>query len=85
MGYTASMKFEQKKIINRLKRVQGQIDALADAIETNNSCDTVVPQFLAVRGAISSALLTYLELSIADCSKNSPDKLQDLITTLIKK
>lgn len=75
---------EHKKITHRLRRVQGQIDALIESIESQTVCDVVVPQFLAVRGAVSSALIAYLEQSITECAKKDPAQLQQLVATLVK-
>ncbi|MFN3188464.1 MAG: metal-sensing transcriptional repressor [Candidatus Paceibacteria bacterium] len=75
---------EHKKIIHRLRRVQGQIDALVESIDKQTDCDIVVPQFLAAQGAVGAALITYLEQSITLCADKDPEQLKNLISTLIK-
>lgn len=71
-------------ISNRLKRISGQVLRLEDQISNKEVCDNVIPQFLAVRGALNSALLAYLKESIESCEKSDRDTLERLLAHLIK-
>jgi hypothetical protein len=46
---------ETKKILNRLRRAQGQLTAVIAAVENGGDCKTVVTQLAAVSGALDKA------------------------------
>lgn len=73
-----------KKIENRLRRLQGQITSLENSIANEADCTDVIPQFLAVKGAMQSAFVAYMEESLTACSTKDTKKLQALLATLIK-
>lgn len=54
-------------------------------IEDDKNCDTVIPQFLAVKGALSAAFESYIHDTIATCPSSNTESLKKLITTLIRK
>ena len=72
-------------INNRLKRIKGQLDGVITMIEDDKNCDTVIPQFLAVKGALSAAFESYIHDTIATCPSSNTESLKKLITTLIRK
>jgi DNA-binding FrmR family transcriptional regulator len=74
-----------KKIINRLKRVEGQVAALQKQIEDKVPCQKMIPQFLAVKGGLEAAFYEYLETAILDCNAKDKKQLQQLVKFLIKK
>ncbi|MDJ1370527.1 metal-sensitive transcriptional regulator [Gulosibacter molinativorax] len=45
----------QRKILNRLKRARGQLDAVINAVEDGGSCRDVVTQLSAVSTALDRA------------------------------
>lgn len=73
-----------KSIQNRLRRLRGQLTTVEEAIANGASCDEVIPQLLAVRGAVNSALRSYLELSLDSCAKHDREKITNLISLLVK-
>ena len=73
-----------KKIEHRLHRLQGQLTSLEAAIANGTECTDVIPQFLAVKGALQSALVAYMEQSLVECSKTDTQKIQQLLAVLIK-
>lgn len=74
-----------KAIHNRLRRVAGQLDTLTDTIATDAVCADVIPQFLAVKGALDAAFETYVKESLEQCGSSDKETMKHLITTLIRK
>lgn len=70
---------------NRLKRIKGQLDSLQNNISSQTACADVIPQFLAIKGAMNAAFELYVKESLAECSSADSDKRDQLITMLIRK
>ena len=48
---------QDKKILNRVKRIQGQINAVEQSLaDPNKSCIEVLQQVAAVRGAVNGSI-----------------------------
>lgn len=73
------------KIKHRLKRITGQLASLEQSIEATAACDAVIPQFLAVKGALDAAFVAYMEDAITQCSTKDKAQIEKLIKILIKK
>jgi DNA-binding FrmR family transcriptional regulator len=73
-----------KSFTNRLNRLNGQLQKLQKSIEDETDCSDVIPQFLAVKGALSSAFQEYLKISLKQCAKKDADKMEQLITMIAK-
>jgi DNA-binding FrmR family transcriptional regulator len=54
-------KREKLKLLNRVRRVRGQIKAVERAIEEEQSCSTVLHLIVASRGAMSSLMTELIE------------------------
>ncbi len=52
---------EKQKLLNRIRRIRGQVEATEQAIDTNKGCAAVMHQLVACRGAINSLLAEVLE------------------------
>ena len=52
---------QQRKLLNRIRRIRGQVKATEEAIESNQDCAAVMHQLVACRGAINSLLAQVLE------------------------
>lgn len=76
-----------KPIVNRLKRVEGQIQKLRTDLEHQpQTCSSAVPQFLAAKGALDACVKEYLLLSLKECSgKRSNEETTMLLETIVKK
>jgi DNA-binding FrmR family transcriptional regulator len=57
----------QRKIVNRLRRARGQLDAVIAAVEANGSCRDVVTQLAAVSSALDRAGFTIVATAMKDC------------------
>ncbi len=79
---------QQRKIVNRLRRAQGQLTAVIAAVERGEDCRDVVTQLSAVSKALDRAgyaiVVSAMRNCIADPSSESvtPDELEKLFLTL---
>lgn len=73
-----------KKFSNRLRRLEGQLKKLSESIEVGKDCAEVIPQFLAVKGALGSAYEEYINISLDECAGKDSEKMRKLISQLIK-
>jgi DNA-binding FrmR family transcriptional regulator len=56
---------EEKKVLTRVRRIRGQIDALERALESGAECRSVLQQ-IAVRGAANGLMAEVLESHIRE-------------------
>ncbi len=76
----------KRKIINRLKRNKGQIEALIKLIESEEDCEKILIQFQASQSALDGAFRCFLETNITKCLQTGDEeKLQKLLPLIIKK
>ena len=52
---------EKTKLLNRLKRMRGQIEAMERAVDADNECATVLQQAPACRGALDGFIAEVIE------------------------
>lgn len=52
---------EKKKLLNRLKRLKGQVEALERAVEEDKECARVLQQATACRGALDGFIAEVIE------------------------
>ncbi|MCF8215300.1 MAG: metal/formaldehyde-sensitive transcriptional repressor [Chlorobium sp.] len=58
----AHTKEGRKKLLNRISRIKGQIEALEAALERETSdCSSVLQQIASIRGAVGGLMMTVLE------------------------
>ena len=76
---------DKQKLLNRVKRIRGQVDAIERALETETDCIDVLQQITSCRGAMTGLLAVVLEdlirthLVDAALDGNSPDAREQLI------
>jgi FrmR/RcnR family transcriptional regulator, repressor of frmRAB operon len=58
MGHVAK---EKTKLLNRLKRLRGQIDAIERAVEADHECTGVLQQATSCRGALDGFIAEVIE------------------------
>jgi DNA-binding FrmR family transcriptional regulator len=58
MGHTIK---EKTKLLNRVRRVLGQVQALERAVEDEKGCSDVLPLVVAARGAMNSLMAEIIE------------------------
>jgi DNA-binding FrmR family transcriptional regulator len=52
---------DKKKLLNRIRRIRGQIDAVAKALEEEQDCSTILLTLAACRGAINGLMAEVIE------------------------
>lgn len=57
----AHVEREKAKLLNRLKRIKGQISAIERAIESDNECSRILQQATACRGALDGFIGEVIE------------------------
>ena len=71
----AHTKREKAKLLNRIRRVRGQVEAVERAIENEEGCAPVLHLIVAARGAMSSLMTEVIEdhirLHLVESAKDS--------------
>ncbi|QOH81554.1 formaldehyde-responsive transcriptional repressor FrmR (plasmid) [Plesiomonas shigelloides] len=62
---------EKKKVLTRVRRIRGQIDALERALENDAECRAILQQIAAVRGAANGLMAEVLESHIRETFKQN--------------
>jgi DNA-binding FrmR family transcriptional regulator len=52
---------DKKKLLNRVRRVRGQIEAVERLLENESECDEILQQIAACRGSINGLMCEVLE------------------------
>jgi DNA-binding FrmR family transcriptional regulator len=63
-----------KKIKNRLKRIEGQVKGIFAMMEQGKDCKSVVAQLSAVRNAIDRAIAVIVSTNLENCLRESMEK-----------
>ncbi|HEM6219811.1 TPA: metal-sensitive transcriptional regulator [Streptococcus suis] len=86
------MNTDNKKMINRLKRAEGQLRGIQKMIEEEQECIDIVTQLSAVRSSINSIMGLVIAKKVQDCIENPSDnpeeqeaRLAEAINLIIKK
>lgn len=58
---------EQRKIVNRLKRLEGQVRGLQTMIESGKDCEAVLTQIMAAKSALNQVGLHIIGYSMKTC------------------
>ncbi|SHI68098.1 DNA-binding transcriptional regulator, FrmR family [Tessaracoccus bendigoensis DSM 12906] len=77
----------QRRIINRLKRARGQLNALIDSVENGGKCRDVVTQLAAVSSALDKAGFAIIATAMKDCvvDPDGESRDNDLTTAELEK
>jgi len=57
---------EKKRVLARVRRIQGQLTALETALESDTQCTAVLQQIAAVRGAVGGLMMEVLEAHLRE-------------------
>lgn len=57
----------RRKVLNRLKRARGQLDAVIRAVEEEKECRDIVTQLAAVNSALQRAGFSIISGAMRDC------------------
>ncbi|HIV73946.1 MAG TPA: metal-sensitive transcriptional regulator [Candidatus Pseudogracilibacillus intestinigallinarum] len=69
------MEYDQK-VINRMKRIEGQVKGIIKMMEENKDCKDVITQLSASRSAIDRAIGVIVSANLIECIQNL-DELED--------
>jgi len=58
---------ENKKLLDRLSRIEGQVRGLRKMMEEQRCCEDVLTQLLAARSGLEQASLLILDRHLEDC------------------
>lgn len=86
---------EKQKLLNRIRRLRGQIDALERAVDAEEGCSEVMRLLTAARGAINAIMAEVVEdhivLHMIDperkptrAEQQAADELLDVLRTYIR-
>ena len=82
----------KQNLINRLRRIEGQVRGVQNMISSDRECNEVVQQLVSIRSAVHGAAINFLQEHTQDCLFNPETKdprsqeqvMADLITLLSK-
>ena len=52
---------ERKKLLTRVRRIKGQVDAMEKALNEESDCMAVLQQIASIRGAVNGLMVEMLE------------------------
>ena len=68
---------ERRKIINRLKRLEGQIRGLQTMIDSGKDCEAVLTQIMAAKSALNQVGLHIIGYSMKTCLVDDTERSRD--------
>jgi FrmR/RcnR family transcriptional regulator, repressor of frmRAB operon len=78
---------EKKRVLTRIRRVRGQLDALERVLEEGADCAPVLQQLAAIRGAINGVMAGVLEshlreefTQLADSPGSASESIDDVVS-----
>lgn len=77
----------ERRILNRLRRARGQLNAVIDAVEGGGSCREVVTQLAAVSAALDRAGFAIIATAMKDCiaDPDGTNRADDITTEELEK
>ena len=69
-----SVEAERGRILNRLKRLEGQIRGLQSMVESERDCEAVLTQVMAAKSALDRVGLHIIRHSMRECLLDDVDK-----------
>ncbi|MCO4330639.1 MULTISPECIES: persulfide-sensing transcriptional repressor CstR [Staphylococcus] len=66
-----------KKLVNRIKRVQGQLNGVIKMMEEEKDCKDVVTQLSASKGSIQRLISIIISENLIECVKQAEDQDED--------
>lgn len=72
---------KNKKLINRLKIIEGQVKGVREMVEKNKYCIDIITQTSAIRNALASVEDSLMETHLSTCVINQIKKGKEKSTT----
>ena len=87
--HTLRAQEEKKKLLNRLRRIEGQVRGLQAMVEADAYCNDVLTQSAAVNAAINAfnreLLAEHLRTCVTRDLKNGPEEIVDELAATLQK
>ncbi len=76
---------KDEKVINRLKRAEGQAKAIRKMYEEEKDCLQIIQQIAATKSALNKVATILLEKELQSCYEgHSKERLESILQNLIK-
>ena len=77
---------EKKRVLTRVRRMRGQLDALERALEAGEDCAPILQQLAAMRGAVNGLMAEVMAAHIRDelAAPDDPEALARDLTALVR-
>lgn len=77
----------KKQLLNRVRRLKGQVEGLERALQSENGCFMILQQIAAIRGAINGLMATVIEGHVREhmqplLEQEEPAATEELIKVL---
>ena len=80
-----------KSVVNRIKRIEGQIKGVLNMIEQNKDCKDVITQLSASRSAIDRTMGLIVSMNLEQCvrenienEENTKELVKEAVNLLVK-
>ncbi len=73
-----------KSLVNRLKRIEGQLRGVQKMIQEERSCQETLTQLAAARHALDEVGIRLITKSMEECLKESPDNCEEAVEKALK-
>lgn len=78
IGDLGIMEKDKTKLIQRFKRIEGQIKGLQRMIKNERPCEEIITQFASINGALKSAGFLIVMYYINNCLMRKTDSAENL-------
>lgn len=79
---TNETELENKQLLDRLKRIEGQIRGLQRMVEEERNCSEIITQLLAARSALEQVGVSLLDQQLQNCLPGDAEMLEPLRKSL---
>ena len=83
--HTLRAEEEKKKLLNRLRRIEGQVRGLQAMVESNAYCNDILKQSAAVNAFNRELLAEHLRTCVARDLKDGHDEIVDELAATLQK
>lgn len=74
----------EEKIIQNLRRIEGQVKGLQRMVTDKRQCDEVLTQIMAIKAALDRVTTDMVQANMASCfAENSPEEIREKMTKTI--
>ncbi len=74
---SSAMEMERHRLINRLKRLEGQVRGLQSMVESGKECEDILTQVMAAKSALDQIGLRVIRHAMHACLLNEGEKTRD--------